>query len=585
MGGQSGMARAPVRITIGACRRRCTAACLWALLGLVAMLGPSVVRAETIVQSLPFAFPHGASVSTGLVSVGGTFVGSTTTPSTLAFSRFDTALGQLTGVTVAVTTSAATFSITSTGLLGLTTAASTTRSFGYTVAGVTGAADSATLSTTPTALLTLLGLGAVEVGGAPLASTRTLTAPTDLAPFAVAGTTSVTLVATDALTVSVGVSLLNGSGLNGSGSYAGTVAVTYTFTPRIFVSGRSFRDDGAGAGTANDGVRKGGEAGITGETLQLLDANGAVLDATTSSADGGYRLLVPSGVPGGATLRVRQLLPETSVATGAALGSASGTYSRPSSTVALTYATGVAVTGVDFGSVPSPAFVATGNQGGAPGTVLFYGHRYTATTAGQVTFGASHVSAPAIAGWTEAVYVDANQNGAIDAGELPVTAAVPVVAGQVVHLVVKVSIPQSASTNARVQGTVSASLAFANASPPLTRVTSVFEVTDVLSPASASLQLRKTVDRATAAPGDAIVYAITFTNSGASALSNVVISDATPAYTTFVSASPTALPVAIGTPVETAPAVGASGPLRWTFPGLLQPNASGTIQFTVRLAP
>ena len=579
------MARAPLRITIGACRRRWRVAWCLGLLGVVGTLAPATVGAETVVLSSPFAFAHSASVSTGLVSIGGTFVNTVTTPSTLTFARFDTSLGELTGVSVAVTTSTATFSVTPTGLLGLTTAASTTRSFGYTVAGVTGASDSATLSSNPTALLTLLGLGAVEVGGAPLASTRAFTSATDLAPFAGAGTTSVTLRATDVLSVSVGVSLLNGSGLNGSGSYAGTVAVTYTYTPRVFVSGRSFKDDGAGAGTANDGVRNGGEAGLQGGTMQLLDANGTVLDATISDAAGGYRLLVPPGVTNGATLRVRQLLPDTSVATGASLGSSGGIYSRPTTTVALPYATGVAVTGVDFGSVPTPGLAATGNQGGAPGTVLFYGHRYTATTAGEVTFGASHVSAPAIAGWTETVYVDANQNGAIDAGELPATAAVPVVAGQVVHLVVKVSIPQSAPTNARVQGTVSASLAFANASPPLTRVASIFEVTDVLSPASASLQLRKTVDKTTASPGDAIVYAITFTNSGASALSNVVISDATPAWTTFVSATPIVLPAAIGIPVETAPAVGASGPLRWTFPGLLAPDASGIIEFTVRVVP
>ncbi|MDB5821168.1 MAG: hypothetical protein JWQ11_4808, partial [Rhizobacter sp.] len=354
--------------------------CLIATLGALATLAPTIGRADTLTFSAPFGFTHTGTVSTGLVSIGGTFTSSVTTPSTLTFTKFDNALGKLTGVSVAVATTTSTFSVSPTGLLGLTSAASASRTFGYSVAsGAAAGSDSATVSNNPTALLTLLGLGAVELGGAPIVSTRTFSTAADLAQFGGNGTVSVTLGATDALSVTVGISLLNGSGLNGTGSYAGTVAVTYTYSPYVTMSGRAFKDDGIGAGTANDGVRNGGETGIAGLAFQLLDASNAVLDATTSSADGSYRLFVPATVMNGAALRVRQVLPDASVATAASLGTSAGSYTRATSTIALTYAAGTGITGLDFGSVALPSLLASGNQAAAPGTVLFYSHRFSAT--------------------------------------------------------------------------------------------------------------------------------------------------------------------------------------------------------------
>lgn len=85
------------------------------------------------------------------------------------------------------------------------------------------------------------------------------------------------------------------------------------------------------------------------------------------------------------------------------------------------------------------------------------------------------------------------------------------------------SVPQTAPVGTRVRSTVSASLAFANVSPALTRVAEVHDVTDVLPASSASLRLQK--------------------------------------------------------------AVGAAGDVRRAFPGLLAPNASGTVSFTVRVDP
>uniref|UniRef100_UPI00101D0243 SdrD B-like domain-containing protein n=1 Tax=Candidatus Oscillochloris fontis TaxID=2496868 RepID=UPI00101D0243 len=47
-------------------------------------------------------------------------------------------------------------------------------------------------------------------------------------------------------------------------------------------------DDGNGGGTANDGIRNGNEAGITGVTVRLLASDGTVLQTTATDANGRY---------------------------------------------------------------------------------------------------------------------------------------------------------------------------------------------------------------------------------------------------------------------------------------------------------
>jgi hypothetical protein len=68
-------------------------------------------------------------------------------------------------------------------------------------------------------------------------------------------------------------------------------------------------------------------------------------------------------------------------------------------------------------------------------------------------------------------------------------------------------------------------------------------------------------------------------------LATLVIYDATPAFTTFVSAAcPATLPAGITTcSVSTQPAVGASGALQWTFTGSLAASGSLTMTYQVKI--
>jgi uncharacterized repeat protein (TIGR01451 family) len=91
----------------------------------------------------------------------------------------------------------------------------------------------------------------------------------------------------------------------------------------------------------------------------------------------------------------------------------------------------------------------------------------------------------------------------------------------------------------------------------------------------------------TARPGDVLEYTVTYTNSGAGSLSAIVVNDATPAFTSFQAASCGApLPGNItACNVTTQPAVNGSGAVAWTMTGSLLPGGSGTVLYTVRVAP
>lgn len=201
------------------------------ILGLATGL-PSFADA-TAPAAAAFALDHAAEVDSGLLSVLGSFSSTrTSTAPTLHLPMFDPSLGHLDSVAVSVNTTASSFVVSPNGLLGLVSFASASRTLGYTItAGATTASDGTTRVDSGATLLTLLGLGTADIGGAQLAKTTTFTAPAELANFTGAGDVAVALSATDTLGVSTLLSLVNGAGFSGCGRYTGTVSLTYRYTP------------------------------------------------------------------------------------------------------------------------------------------------------------------------------------------------------------------------------------------------------------------------------------------------------------------------------------------------------------------
>jgi uncharacterized repeat protein (TIGR01451 family) len=172
----------------------------------------------------------------------------------------------------------------------------------------------------------------------------------------------------------------------------------------------------------------------------------------------------------------------------------------------------------------------------------------------------------------------------------PLTAAVAVNAGDTVCIVVRDSVPATAPYNSKAVITVTA---LVNGTQSLTRT----DVTTVGATAGSGLTLAKTVRNVTqgtaagtansARPGDVLEYSITFTNTTAGLLSNIVVTDATPAYTQYqAGACATPLPGNLtGCTVTQQPAVNGVGSVVWTLTGSLLSGTGGTVSYTVRVTP
>jgi large repetitive protein len=352
------------------------------------------------------------------------------------------------------------------------------------------------------------------------------------------------------------------------------------------LTGRVFQDNGIASGIANDGIPNGGEIGIAGVTVRLTNCGATTYASATTDGTGSYTLVVPSSVTTGATLCVTQTKPSGYIETGGSAGtttSASGTYSRATSTTTFSYTPGVSHTGINFGNVPVNTFSTDGLQTILPGATVNYPHTFVAGSGGSVTFTSSAAALPVgVAGWSEVLYRDTNCNGQLDAGEPALTGAINLNAGDQVCVIVKEFVPAGLPIGAQNLVTVTAAFTYTNATPALNALLTRTDTTIVGNASSAGLKLVKSVNLTSALPGATLIYTITYRNDSSGPLSTLTVSDTTPAFTSFVSAACGTTPANLtACTVSTNPIVGGTGGIAWTFTGTLAPGSQGSVTFSV----
>jgi uncharacterized repeat protein (TIGR01451 family) len=347
------------------------------------------------------------------------------------------------------------------------------------------------------------------------------------------------------------------------------------------VKGTVFKDTGVGGGTANNGVQEGGEPGFVGVAVKATDGGSTTFDSTLTASDGSYSLFI---TPGATTVAIIKTNPANYIATGASVGNSGGSYNRATDTVTFTKTGEGLYTGVNFGVVPVNTFQPDGAQQALPGNVLFYAHTFSPGTGGQVTFTLASTPSPSNVSFGHVFYQDTNCNGVLDPGEPVISGAITTTAGTNLCIIMKETVPVGTPLNSTDAVVITASFSYTNASPALTATYTVRDMTTVGTSTNAGLKLTKTVDKATALPGANLTYTITFTNDSTDVLSNLKVNDSTPAYTTFVSAAcSTPLPANLTACTFTAPPVGQSGNIQWTFSGTLNPTQTGTVTFVVKI--
>ena len=245
----------------------------------------------------------------------------------------------------------------------------------------------------------------------------------------------------------------------------------------------------------------------------------------------------------------------------------------------------------------------------APGGTVTYTH--TLTNNGTITEGATAGSLPYTLtnnqpGWTTTLYVDLNNNGRADNNELVTgndlgaliatynpdnDSTSGLEAGQSIKLFIKVEAP--ANANAGVQNsnvlTISPTTVSGTTTSPVsnTDLTTVNDGQVRLTKEQAIADCTSGVPGAysqntiSAKPGTCVAYRITAKNESNVAVTNVQISDATPAYTTFqaiADKSPAVTNATAGTP----PAHNGTGSVTATQ-ATLAPNTTAVLQFVVKI--
>ncbi len=349
------------------------------------------------------------------------------------------------------------------------------------------------------------------------------------------------------------------------------------------VDGTVFRDDGAGGALANDGVRQGAEGAVAAARVRLLGAGcaGGTCDSATTSATGAFRLWLPAAAAG-AGMRVAEVDPSGWLSTGGQPGTTAGAYARATDDVTFDAAAGVVYDGVAFGDVPLNTWTPPLTRAVAAGGVAAYAHRFTAGSAGTVSFGIAETPVPALPGWSVTLYRDLDCNGVLDSGEPVLPATVALAAGQSLCVIARHATPAGAPNGAAETATLTAAYAYVNAAPALGSGNALSDLTTIAL--GNGLVLAKSVDAVNVAPGGTLTYTITYTNPGGQPLSGIVIRDATPPWTVFDSAGCAALGAGLtGCALSQQPAAGATGDVAWTLAGTLAPGGSGSVTFSVRV--
>jgi uncharacterized repeat protein (TIGR01451 family) len=384
-------------------------------------------------------------------------------------------------------------------------------------------------------------------------------------------------------------------------------ATLFNLAQLIVIEGVVFEDNGVG-GVAHDGVQDSGESALGSVTIELRDNSGSTLiGSTVTAADGRYQIAIPasygSTVVAGTALDTEGYLAISEYFREDPGNTGSVTDGRIDFTPLLSHPNSYKL---DFGRVRRPVWVADSVADKEPGGVVYHSHRYTPHSSGTLDFAIiSETSLPSNPTWQSVLFIDDNCNGSLDVGEDAVSGSIPVnvVSSPLICVISKVFVPTDVSDGDTYTYSVEATLTYTDDTSTghgLIMQQTVTDLTRVISTEEGLLVLSKTVRNVTtngiattsnqALPGDTLSYNIVFSNSGGGAISELLISDHTPAYSALAQpvTCPATLPDGITgctvvTPTAPDNTAGYSGDVQWSFNGTLSAGASGELGYQVSI--
>ncbi|WP_242446326.1 GEVED domain-containing protein [Photobacterium angustum] len=381
---------------------------------------------------------------------------------------------------------------------------------------------------------------------------------------------------------------------------------------RIVLNGLVFEDNGIGGATAaHDGVQDGSEIGLGNFTVTVTFNDTGVTGFTTgdvigteiTSGDGTYQFIIGVDFSGKNLLLdvVKQAdwidISEANV-TGIPQVTSNSVID---SQMAVNANAGDEIFGLDFGKVREPRMEPDNFSEATPGGVVFFPHKFTAATSGNVNFTIINSSAsPTNTSWSTVLYHDVDCDGTLNGVEAQVVNPVAVSGNSAVCLLSKVTVPANAPMNAHYHYDIEADMTFAdttNTGHGITRTVLDKDTVRATFTGSGELRLEKTVRNVTqngqavtsneGRPGDVLEYVVTFTNVGNAPISDVVIFDSTPEFTELnqaVQCSNGTVPASLVCNIVIVNGVnsaGYEGNIRWEMNGSLAAGVSGTVIYRV----
>ena len=231
-----------------------------------------------------------------------------------------------------------------------------------------------------------------------------------------------------------------------------------------------------------------------------------------------------------------------------------------------------------------------------PGGAVTYSH--TILNNGNVTEGGTFSTlnlgdTDSSSGWTSIIYYDINGTGILATND-PVITSIPsgvtLAPGASIKIIVKVFAPAGSAPGAADQTTLTVTTVNGTLVSSVPAVVTVQDNTTVISSlltllkeqgldatCSGTVSSYTTTNLAAVAPGACIGYRLTALNKGSTTATNIVISDATPTFTTLSGSVTTT-----AGSVTTTPGTGNAGPIAVTVPSLA-PGASAIVTFEVKI--
>ncbi len=377
------------------------------------------------------------------------------------------------------------------------------------------------------------------------------------------------------------------------------------------VSGKIILDDGAGNGTAHDGVQNGAESALAGVLVRLSNCAGQVYSTATTAADGSFFLSLKDA-PTGQDVCVQQAPSSSYSLVSVKAGSTGASFDNATAALHLSAAPGTDYTGVVFGNILKSTLTRNNVGQVVASNTQTYTHTFTAGTTGSVSFGITD-SSPGGSPWSSVLYLDSDCSGKLSSSSKVLSLPQTTKVGDRICLIVKVMAPATAAPGTANTGVLTATqtLSLPTLSPNTAQTglenfdLSTVTVGGVLtlhkefrilsncpSDGASSLALASPfASTGVALPGQVIEYRLQFENTAAAAVTAVRIFDVVPVYSTLEQAFCISAPTRglIGCSVATPANVASGNPVSWTLADAstavtgLQPTDKGLVGLCVRI--